>query len=91
MGEDWFTASRTGRLGLKAIELYFVSRPVISEIQNRSILGVVDGHRNAVGRADWTNSVHCERASASQGVLFASQLREPILQETSWRIPEATE
>lgn len=89
MGHDWFAISEIGRLDLDAMRSFFTARPVIKEIQDTSILGVVDAHRSVVGQA-----VLDEIDSMREGIRFAGcsvclkLSREGILQEINRGILE---
>lgn len=48
MGHDWFNVAEIGRLSLDAMESFYAAQPVIREIQNLSILGVLDKYRRLI-------------------------------------------
>ncbi len=48
MGHDWFGISEIGRLSLEAMESFYAARPVIREIQDLSIFGVLDKYQGLV-------------------------------------------
>ena len=87
MGHDWFSISEIGQLDLDAIESFFAHRPVIKEIQDRSILGVLDKYRYLVEEA-----VLEEIESMRESIRFAGcsvclkLYKEGILQNINQRI-----
>jgi hypothetical protein len=48
MGHDWFSISDVGQLSTEAMASFFADRPIIREIQTRSIFGALDEHTDLV-------------------------------------------
>ncbi len=48
MGHDWFGISQVGQLSLDAMESFYAARPVIREVQDLSIFGVLDKYQALV-------------------------------------------
>jgi len=48
MGYDWFLISELGELDIVSFEEFFDSRPVIKEIQEASIFGVIEKHKDMI-------------------------------------------
>ncbi len=59
MGHDWFGISKIGRLNLDAMESFHAARPIIREIQDLSIFGILDKYRGLVpeGLLDQINAM----------------------------------
>ncbi len=66
MGLRWFALSAIGELTNPAIESFMAQRPILAEIQRKSIFGVIDEHSSYVDRATLT-----EIESLQESVRFA--------------------
>lgn len=48
MGHDWFSISKIGKLDQASMEVFFIARPILKEIQNTSIFGILDRYRDMI-------------------------------------------
>ncbi len=48
MGHDWFSISKIGKLDQASMEAFFKARPILKEIQNTSIFGILDRYRDII-------------------------------------------
>jgi hypothetical protein len=87
MGHDWFSISDVGQLSTEAMASFFADRPIIREIQTRSIFGALDEHTDLVD-GDTLEEI----GSMRESIRFAGcsvclkMYRKGILQEINRKI-----
>ena len=81
MGFDWFALSRIGKFSNLTIESFFAQRPVLLEMQRKSILGVVDEYSSHIDRTTLTEIQSIKESTRFAGCSVCRKLfQKGILQ-----------
>jgi len=81
MGFDWFALSRIGGLSNSTMESFFAQRPVLLEMQRKSIPGVVDEYGGHIDRSTLTEVQSVEESTRFAGCsVWMNLFQKGILQ-----------
>lgn len=76
MGFDWFAVSEIGALSRRSMAEFFAKRPVIREIQKRSIFGLIDEYADMIDNEVLAATDHIRESIRFAGCSVCLLLRE---------------